>query len=742
MKFQLRKAVVIGAGTMGAAIAAHLANAGVRVTLLDIVPDEMTPKDEKRGLTLKDQAVRNLITQQGFEVALKSRPASFFTPDHTELVTIGNLEDDLSAVAGADWVLEAIIENLKIKRELMARLDDLRGPNTIVTTNTSGISIAAISEGRSDGFRQHFLGTHFFNPPRYLKLLEIIPGEDTISEVVDFISDVGERRLGKGVVLCKDTPNFIANRLGSVGEAFAVDYILKQGYTIKEVDSITGPSMGRPKTGTFRLLDLVGIDVWNYVASNLAKAIPHDEHAQRYLTSERANTLLHGMVEKGISGNKSGQGFYKQVRKNCVKEYWELNLETLEHEPPTKPRFDSIGKASNLETLAKRLKVLLTAEDRAGDLARALTYQGLAYASQMIPAIAETSKPIDDAMRWGSNHEAGPFEVWDMLGVSDTAERMREAGFEPASWVDAMLEKGCTSFYESANGGWAVYYPAKGAYQPLKMDRSRIILKTHKESGNIVSQNPSATMLDLGDGVACIEFHTKMNALDEDIGMMVDEALTRVETDFEGLVIGNDAENFSVGVNLYVIVMNAQAEQWDVVDMMVKGLQDLHLRVRNFPKPVVVAPAGMALGGGAEMIMHASRVVAHAELYSGLVELGAGVIPAGGGTKEMLRRILNPPMRTRGADNLPFLQRIFEQVGRAKIATSAEEACQFGILTACDRVVMNRDHLLAKAKHEVLAMVAAGYGPPLPEKIYAAGRDALAALRVAIYVFKRRTPDN
>lgn len=727
MFYKLTQAVVIGSGTMGAAIAAHLANAGVRVTLLDIVPKD-APPDNK--------AARNAIVKKGLDAAIKSRPASFVTPDHAEMVSIGNLEDDLGVVATADWVIEVIIENLKIKQDLMEKLDALRGPHTIISTNTSGIPIAAISEGRSDSFRQHFLGTHFFNPPRYLKLLEIIPGQDTLPEVVTFISKVGEKRLGKGIVLCKDTPNFIGNRLGSAGGAFGMHYILENGYTVKEVDSITGSAIGRPKTGTFRLLDLVGIDVWDHVGSNLAKAIPHDQYALPYLNSEKANTLMHTMLEKKMLGNKTGQGFYKTVRgAGGEKEFWELNLATMEYEAPSKARFDSVGKALKNENLADRLKIMIAAEDRAGDLARALTFQGLSYASHMIPEIADIPKPMDDAMRWGFAHEAGPFEVWDMLGVAETAQMMRDAGFPPAAWVDEMLQKGVTSFYRRENGGKAVYHPGKGAYENLPKDASHIVLKTQKDAGKVIAKNPSASLVDLGDGVACVEFHTKMNALDTDIGQMVDQAMTRVEADFEGLVVGNDADNFSAGANLFVVVMNAQAQQWNVIEEMTRGLQDLHMRMRYFHKPVVVAPAGLALGGGAEMIMHASRVVAHIELYTGLVELGVGVIPAGGGTKEMMRRVINPAMRTPNVMVLPFVQRLLEQIGTAKVATSAEEARQFGILGACDRVVFNREHLLAEAKREVLGMCAAGYVPPRPEKIYAGGRDLFAATQVALKAY-------
>jgi 3-hydroxyacyl-CoA dehydrogenase len=733
MKYQIHRAVVIGAGTMGASIAAHLANAGVPVTLLDIVPNKLTINEEARGKTLMDKEVRNRIVLEGLERAKKSRPASFFTPDHAALVSTGNLEDDFEVVGKADWIIEVIIENLNIKRQLMERIDAVRAPDSIVSTNTSGIPVASIAENRSDSFREHFLGTHFFNPPRYLKLLEVIPTTNTLPEVVDSISHFAEYRLGKGIVIAKDTPNFIANRLGSVSGAFAMDYILKNNYTVDEVDAITGPPMGRPKTATFRLLDLVGLDVWEHVGSNLAQAIPHDEHAQRYLTSEEGNKLIKGMVEKGWLGTKSKVGFYKEVKQDGKKEFWSLDFEKLDHQPPSKPRFESIGKAKGLDELDQRLKVLLEADDRAGQLVRALTFQGLAYASQVIPEIADTPLPIDDAMRWGFMHEAGPFEIWDMLNVKQTVETMKAEGFAPAGWVDEMLASGFSSFYDyDEESKVGVYNPQKGEYERIERDPSLILLKEQ----DVIAKNPGATLLDLGDGVACVEFHTKMNVLDDDIFNMIIQALDRVERDFEGLVIGNEGDNFSAGANLFMVVVAAQNQLWDQLDEAVQKMQGFGMRMRYFPKPVVAAPAGLALGGGAEIIMAANRVVSACELYTGLVELGAGVIPAGGGTKEMVRRLLNPPMRTQNAEALPYLQRIFEQIGMAKVATSAEEARQFGILSPCDRVVFNRDHLLMEAKREVLHMVASSYKPPLPEKIYAAGRDGLAALKVGIHMFK------
>lgn len=738
MAYKIHRAVVIGAGTMGAAIAAHLANTGVPVTLLDIVPARLTPAEEKQNLTLGDPVVRNRIVQEGLDRAIKSRPASFLTPERASFVKVGNLEDDFQVIADADWVIEVIVENLAIKRQLMARIDAIRKPQTIVSTNTSGIPVALIAEGLSLEFRQHFLGTHFFNPPRYLKLLEVIPTADTLPEVVEVISQFVEKRLGKGVVLAKDTPNFIGNRLAFGSGAFALDYILAQNYTVDEVDAITGPPLGRPKTATFRLIDLVGIDVWDHVGRNLAPAIPHDTHALRYLNSEPVNQLVGTLVKNSWLGNKTKQGFYKEVRKeDGGKEFWTLNLRTMEYEPPQKVRFESIGKARDKESLSERLKILLAGEDRAAQLARAITYQSLAYTSERIPEIADTPLPIDDAMRWGFGHEAGPFETWDMLGVAETVAVMQAEGYPPADWVSQMLANGCQTFYQyDGERKLAVYNPTLGRYSPIQRPPELFTVKELKDGGKVIRQNDSASLVDLGDGVACVEFHTKMNSLDDDIFNLLNYALDKAETEYTGLVIGNDAPNFSAGANIFMVLMAARMGAWDQLSEAISKMQAINMRMRYFPRPVVVAPAGLALGGGAEVLMHGSRVVASAELYAGLVEIGVGVIPAGGGTKEIVRRIVTPAMRTQNVDPLPFLQRAFELIGLAKVATSAEEARQMGILSPVDRVVMNRDRLLAEAKKEVLHLASTGYQPPEPQKLYAAGRDALAALRVGIYMMK------
>lgn len=724
MKYQIYKAVVIGSGTMGAAIAAHLANIGVPVTLLDI--------------PAKDSPDKNKVVKEGWNRCIKAKPANLMSADLKTFVTLGNLEDDFGAIAEADWVCEAIIENLKIKQDLMARIDEVRKPNAIVTTNTSGIPVKAIAEGRSKEFKKHFLGTHFFNPPRYLKLLEIIPTADTSKDVTEIFVHFGEFNLGKGIVLCKDTPNFIGNRVAFGTGAFALDFILNNDYTVDEVDALTGPLMGRPKTGTFRLIDLVGVDVWDHVGKNLAPLIPYDKLGQKYLAAEKPRKLMDTLIERKWFGNKTKVGFYKEVRgEDGKKEFYSLDLNTLEHVPAGKPRFDSVKAAKDVEGLGDRLKIMLEADDKAAKLVKALTYQSLQYVSTIIPEVADTAKPIDDAVRWGFMHEAGPFETWDMLGVKETVKHMKAEGYTPAKWVDEMLKSGVETFYQyKGENKVGVYDVAKKKYAKLKQPEGFVLLKDLRGTKKEISKNAGASLYDIGDGVALVEFHTKMNALDDDIFAITTEALDKLDTDFEGLVVGSEADNFSAGANLFMVVVAAQQGMWDQLDSAVKKLQNMNMRMRYSPKPIVIAPAGLALGGGCEITMHASRVVAAAETYIGLVELGAGVIPAGGGTKEYMRRIINPAMRTENAEPFPFIQKAFLQIGQAKVATSAEEGRGMGILNPQDRVVTNRDHLLTEAKKEVVHLAASGYKPPAPELIYAPGRDMYGAMKVGAWSFK------
>ncbi len=730
MGYQIHKAVVVGSGTMGAAIAAHLANAGMPVTLLDIVPNEAA---------LGDKRARDKIVQEGWDRCLKARPANLMSADLKSLVRLGNIEDDFETIAEADWVIEAVVENLSIKRELMGRIDEARGHDCIVSTNTSGIRIEAIAADRSTGFKEHFLGTHFFNPPRYLKLLEIIPGAHTLPAVIGFIGDFAEIRLGKGVVLCKDTPNFIGNRIFFGQATFAMNFILENDYGIEEVDAVTGPLMGRPKTATFRLADLVGIDVWEHVGENLGPAIPHDKLAQQYIAAERPKVLLRKMVERNWLGNKTGVGFYKAVRRGTgsdssagSREFWPLDLKTLSHAAPSKVRFESVEKAKEAAGLGERLKIMLDSDDKAARLVRTLTYQGFQYAASLLPEVADTPAPIDDAVRWGFGHEAGPFEMWDMLGVKETTRRMKAAGFAAPKWVSGMLKSGKETFYQYREGAkTGAYDISEEKYMRLVNPKRTVVPKGQ----DVIEHNAGATLYNLGDGVACVDLHTKMNALDEDIFSIMSNALDRTDKDFEGLVISTQAENFSAGANLFMVVVAAQQGMWDTLDSAIRRLQCLNMRMRYFSKPIVVAPAGLALGGGCEIVMHAGRVVAAAETYTGLVEVGAGVIPAGGGTKEILRRLINPPMRTVNAEVLPHLQRAFLQIGQARVASSAEDARQLSFLMPQDRIVMNRDHLLSEAKREVLHMTASGHHPPAPEEIFVGGRDMLGALRTGVFMF-------
>lgn len=725
MKYHIFKAVVIGSGTMGAALAAHLANAGVPVTLLDIVPE---------GAPLGDEAARNKIVNDGWDRCLKAKPANLMSGELKTLVSLGNLEDNFGVIAEADWVIEAIVEDLRIKQDLMARIDSIRKPTGIISTNTSGIPIKDIAQGRSRTFKQHFLGTHFFNPPRYLKLLEIIPITETRPEVVEFMCHFGELHLGKGVVLCKDTPNFIGNRVAFGTGAFSLDYILTHKYSVDEVDAITGPLIGRPKTATFRLIDLVGVDVWEHVGRNLAPAIPHDKLARSYLASSAVNRLIKTLVERKWLGNKTRVGFYKEVRgEDGRKEFYPLDLERVEHIPPSKPRFESVKAARDIESLGERLKLMLDADDRAARLVQALTYQSLQYSSSLLPEIADSPKPLDDAVRWGFQHEAGPFEIWDILGVAETARRMKKAGYPAAKWVLEMLKNGIDTFYQYKHGmKVGVYDVVKQKYSRLKMPLGVIALSPLRGTKKEIARNAGASLYDIGDGVALVEFHTKMNSLDEDIFQMMIDGMDHMD-EFDGLVIGSEAENFSAGANLALILMGAKMGRWDTLDQAMQKLQELALRMRYSPKPVVLAPAGLALGGGAELTMHASRVVAASELYIGLVEVGMGLIPAGGGSKEIMRRIINPAMRTDNAEAFPFIQRAFLQIGQARVAGSADEARSMSILGVQDRVVLNRDRLLTEAKREVMHMASGGYRPPAPELIYAPGRDMLGAMKIGAW---------
>jgi 3-hydroxyacyl-CoA dehydrogenase len=695
MSFTIARAVVIGSGTMGGGIAAHFANAGIPVYLLDVIEPPLAR-------------------------ILKHTPPPFHTPETAQLVTAGTLDAHEDWIAEGDWIIEAIIEDLDIKRDLVRRIDRLRKPNSIVSSNTSGLPIASIAAEASESFQQHFLGTHFFNPPRYMKLLEVIPTPRTAPEVVTFVREFAEHRLGKSVVFCKDTPNFIANRLASVGGAALNDFALEHGYTIEEVDAIAGPLIGRPKTAAFRLQDLVGLDVASGVASNLYDLIEGDE-SREVLRSPRFEALRKSQMDRGRLGDKSKQGFYKKDGKTILT----LDLDTGEYRPRQEPDIPSLAEASKIRSLPKRLAFVLQQDDKAGKLARHAVYNALGYASRRIPEISDALVNIDRAVRWGFSHDLGPFELWDALGVAATADAMEADGVTVAPWVREMLAAGNASFYRDGK----VYDPASKTYVAIEQDPKQIVLRDCP----VIAENKGASLRDLGDGVLCLEFHTKMNTLDEDIRTMLGQAIDEVERgDWAGLVIGNDGADFCVGANL------AGGLAGDP-EAAVKGMQDALMRVRFCTKPVVVAPFGRTLGGGVEVAMAGARIVAAAETYMGLVEVGVGLIPGAGGCKEMVRRVVSPTMKQApGTDVLPHVQNVLLTVGGAKVSSSAAEARSFGFLSEGDRIAMNRDHLLHEAKQEVLALAETGYAPPPRERnCYAAGRDVRAGLKAAIYVMQQ-----
>ena len=724
MTYRIDKVAIIGAGTMGGGIAAHLANIGIPVVLLDIVPPDLSEAE-------KDNPVaRNRIVKSLYDRMAKARPANLARKDRGDLIMLGNVEDDFDKLADADWIIEVIIEQLQPKKELMKRIAAVRKSGSLVSSNTSGIPINQIAEDESDEFKAHFLGTHFFNPPRYLKLLEIIPTPDTAPEVVDFFKQFGSEVLGKGVVVCKDTPNFIGNRFFAIAASYGIEKAFQDGYTVSEIDAITGPLIGRPKSATFRLMDLVGLDVMGHVTGNLYTAVPTDAYRED-LKGEKSTAVIGHMIANKWLGNKTGQGFYKKTMVDGKREFWTLNPETLEHEAPQKARFESVGAVRKIEDMGERLRKLLTYDDRAANYVRDLLYYGFAYAAYVAPKIAYKLSDVDDAMRWGFAHEAGPFQLWDMLGVAETVEKMEAAGLTVADWVKEMLVAGYDSFYQDGGG----YDFTAKAVKPFEADKNIILVSDLHAAGKEVEKNMSASLLDMGDGVALFEFHAKLNAIDQDMIDLGHKALERLDSDFDAMVMGNNGQDFCVGANLFAVGVAAQQGMWEQLDAMIKSLQQLTFDLRHAPKPVVTAPHQRVLGGGVEMVMGGWTAVADHETYMGLVEVGVGLIPAGGGCKETLRRKVNPVMKTANADVVPIMQEVFQQLATAKVGVSAWEDRSLGYLLDTDTIVMNSDHRLATAKRKALQLVAADARPPEVEKIYAAGRDVLAALKLGLQSF-------
>lgn len=718
---------------MGAQIAAHLANAGISSYLLDIVPNELNDEEKRAGLTTKDKAVRNRIAAAGLKRALGLKPAPLFTKEKASLITVGNFEDDLDKVTEVNWVIEVIVESLAPKRELMKKVDALRKPGTIVSSNTSGIPISHIAEGLSEDFRKHFLGTHFFNPPRYLYLLELIPTAETSPDVISFMREFAEEMLGKGTVLCKDTPNFIGNRIGVAAMMYVIHKMFERDYTIEEVDTITGPTSGKPKSATFRTGDIVGLDTLIHVAENLYEAAPGDELRDYFKVPE----FILEMQKKNWLGEKTKSGFYKRVKnEKGESEILTLDYRTMEHRKRKKASFASIDLGKNIDSVAERVMNLAYSKDRAGEFFWDTTAAVLIYSANRIPEIADDIMSIDNAMKWGFGWELGPFETWDAISLEKSVERMKAEGRQVPQKVLDMLSSGAKSFYKEENGTRQYYDFSSGAYKVFPTSRKLINLKVESKRGKVLKSNAGASLIDLGDSVACLEFHSKANVIGEDVLQLTEFGLKKLETDFDALVIANQGKYFSAGANLMLILMLAQEGEFDEIDQAIRLFQGMDMKIKYAPKPVVVAPFNMTLGGGCEMTLHAPKVRASAETYIGLVEVGVGLIPAGGGTKEMLVRSLTRAPKVADVDLMPFVREVLETIGTAKVATSAVEAKTLGFLRPTDGVSMNEKFLLHDAKATALAMLQEGYHPPERQRIMALGQPVLSALTLGLYFWK------
>lgn len=730
---------------MGARIAAHLANAGVPTFLLDVIPPVVSPVEAKRGVTMEGAGVRNLLARVGVEAALASRPAAFFTPETARLITVGNFEDNLAWCAQADWIIEAVAENLEIKRQLLERVESHRRAGTIVTTNTSGLSIARIAEERSEDFRRHFAGAHFFNPPRYLKLVELISGPETRPEVMDTLAEFCDRQLGKGVVIAKDTPNFIANRVGTFALMSALEHMAALGMTVEEVDACTGPVIGRPKSATFRTVDIVGLDVVAQVVRNLYENASEEESREIF----KLPAFMEEMLRRGWLGEKTGGGFYRREKSsNGEGEIFALDVTTMEYRPRQKVRFASLemGRAAAHAGGGAREQLRAIVGDeiekgKSGDKAAEFLWRSLRatcmYAAGRVPEIAESVVDVDRAMRCGYGWGLGPFEMWDALGVEALIDGMERNCTAPPPLVVKLLESGRKTFYESGNGATAYFDLVSASPKAVPEREGVIILRALRERGRVVESNSGASLVDLGDGVVCCEFHAKMNAIGGDIMAMIHTGLRYLAADFEAMVIANQAENFSAGANLMLLLVHAQEQEWDEIELAVRQFQNVNMAIKYAPKPVVAAPQGMALGGGCEIVLHAARVHAAAEAYIGLVETGVGLIPAGGGTKEMLVRANERAGSGNDLDLFHSMRGIFETMATAKVSTSAEEARGLGFLRAADAVSMNPDRLVADAKQTALGLARAGHRPPIPAPIRVLGESFIAAAKLGLHQMLR-----
>jgi 3-hydroxyacyl-CoA dehydrogenase len=676
----IKTAAVLGAGTMGAGIAALLAGVGIKVHLLDIVPKELTPEEKAQGLTLQDPAVRNRIANAGLQRALKASPALFFDPNDAQLITVGNVEDHLDRLGEADWIIEAVFERLDVKQEAFAKIERFRK-----------------------------------------------------TKIVEFMMDFAERRLGKGVVLAKDTPNFIANRIGIFGISYLLKVMQEEGYKVEEIDAIFGPALGRPKSAVFRTVDLVGLDVMADVMKNIYENLSHDPMREVY----RLPDFVQKMLERGLLGRKAGKGFYQEKTVNGKREFWVFDYKTLDYRPQEKFEYPSLARASQQSTVGEKIKAVVYADDRAGRIAWKVLSETLLYSASLMPEISDNIYSIDNAMKWGFNWELGPFETWDAIGVRESVERMRREGRKIPQIVEDMLARG-ESFYQRRESKKFYFDVQTKSYRELPRPAGVLVLSELKEdTKRIIKATPGASLIDLGDGVACLEFHTYMNTIDADVIEMLAASLEEVrKRDFVGLVIGNEGQNFCVGANIGLVLAAVQSGAWEQLGQMVKAFQDANMAIKYFEKPVVAAPFNMTLGGGSEIVLHCARVRAHCELYMGQVEFGVGVIPAAGGCKELWARQLENLPEDANIDLFPFLQRVFELIALAKVSTSAKEARKLGFLRRDDKITMNKDRLIADAKKDVLAMAMMGYEPPRQRKLKVTGRSGYAALQIAIKNFQ------
>ncbi|WP_109833053.1 3-hydroxyacyl-CoA dehydrogenase/enoyl-CoA hydratase family protein [Reichenbachiella versicolor] len=723
----IRKVAILGSGIMGSRIACHFANIGVNVLLLDIVPKELTEAEQNKGLSLDDKSVRNRIVNDAFQSTLKAKPASLYDSSKAALITLGNMEDDMSKISEVDWIMEVVVERLDIKKIVYEQVEKYRKPGTLITSNTSGIPIHLMAEGRSEDFKKHFCGTHFFNPPRYLRLLEIIPTPDTDQKVIDFLMNYGDLFLGKETVLCKDTPAFIANRIGIYAIMSAMHTIEKMGMKVGEVDKLTGPIIGRAKSATFRTMDVVGLDTSVHVANGLYQGLPSDESRDSF----KLPRIVQELYDRKWWGDKTKQGYYKKVvHEGGKKEILELDLNTFEYGPKSKTLFDSLGEAKDNENLKERIKILVNYDDRAGEFYRATFFDLFKYCSFRIPEISDELYRIDQAVSAGFAWEMGPFETWDTLGVKEITEKMQQAGMKPADWVTEMLAAGHDSFYKFENGKKYYYDIPSKEYKVVPGTEGFVILDAFKQN-NIVYQNPGSTVYDIGDGILNVEFHTKMNSISGDVIEGLNTAITKAEENFRGVVIGNESQQFSAGANLAMLFMYSSDQEWDEVDLMIAHFQKTMMRMRFSNVPVVAAPSGLALGGGCEMSLHCDAIQAHAETYIGLVEFGVGVIPGGGGTKEFVLRASDE--YGEGDPELNTLQKYFMNIATARVATSAAEARAMNILRPQDQVTLNRSRLLADAKAKAISLAESGYTKPTERTdIKVHGRTAMAMFEAGI----------